>query len=147
MVRVSSPRAKAPFSWSAANGGLRDGGLSKSEDIWRKKGYFLRFLDFPGARQTLRKRAKKAEQGRKGWKRPIARKGGQTPLKPPFVTPPFAAAQFRQPRLKTFAGQVRSAEVPTWSFALFCAHRVSERPRRLLLSLRVPCALFYLGRA
>ena len=37
-----------------------------------------------------RKRQKKGEKGRF---RPISRKGGQTPLKPPFVTPPFAAAQ------------------------------------------------------
>ena len=50
--------------WSAANGGLRDGGLSKSEDIWGKRPLFLRFLDFPGALRTLRKRAKKAEKGR-----------------------------------------------------------------------------------
>ena len=56
----------------------------------RKKAFFLRFLDFPGALQALRKRAKKAE---KGQKRPISGKGGQTPLKPPFVTPPFAATQ------------------------------------------------------
>ena len=34
------------------------------------------------------KRQKKAEKGRF---RPISRKAGQTPLKPPFVTPPFAA--------------------------------------------------------
>ena len=37
-----------------------------------------------------RKRQKKGDFGRF---RPISRKGGQTPLKPPFVTPPFAAAQ------------------------------------------------------
>ena len=37
-----------------------------------------------------RKRQKKGEKGRF---RPISRKGGQTPLKPPFVTPPFVAAQ------------------------------------------------------
>ena len=37
-----------------------------------------------------RKRQKKGEKGRF---RPISGKGGQTPLKPPFVTPPFAAAQ------------------------------------------------------
>ena len=30
----------------------------------------------------------------KGRFRPISRKGGQTPLKPPLNTPPFAAAQF-----------------------------------------------------
>ena len=40
-----------------------------------------------------RKRQKKAEKGRKGRSRPISRKGSQTPLKPPFVTPPFAATQ------------------------------------------------------
>ena len=34
----------------------------------RKKAFFLRFLDFPGALRALRKRAKKAEKGRK---RPI----------------------------------------------------------------------------
>ena len=79
--------------WSAANGGLRDGGLSKSEDIWGKRAFFLRFLNFPGALRTLRKRAKKAEKGEKGQFRPISRKSGQAPLKPPFVTPPFAAAQ------------------------------------------------------
>ena len=37
-----------------------------------------------------RKRQKKGDFGRF---RPISRKGGQTPLKPPFVTPPFAASQ------------------------------------------------------
>ena len=39
-----------------------------------------------------RKRQKKGEKGRF---RPISGKGGQPPLKPPFVTPPFAAAQSR----------------------------------------------------
>ena len=37
-----------------------------------------------------RKRQKRGEKGRF---RPISWKGGQAPLKPPFVTPPFAAAQ------------------------------------------------------
>ena len=35
------------------------------------------------------------KKGEKGRFRPISRKRGQTPLKPPFVTPPFAAAQFK----------------------------------------------------
>ena len=54
-----------------------------------------------------RKRQKKGEKGRF---RPISRKGGQTPLKPPFVTPPSAAAQipslsiFRTIRLLPFSG-------------------------------------------
>ena len=42
-----------------------------------------------------RKRQKKGEKGRF---RLISRKGGQTPLKPPFVTPPFAAAQLKSNR-------------------------------------------------
>ena len=41
-----------------------------------------------------RKRQKKGDFGR-FW--PISRQGGQTPLKPPFVTPPFAAAQLEHP--------------------------------------------------
>ena len=84
---------KFGLSWGAANGGLRDGGLRKSEDIWGKRPFSSVFWIF----QVLftpsgkgRKRQKKGEKGR-FW--PISRKGGQTPLKPPFVTPPFAAPQ------------------------------------------------------
>ena len=58
--------------------------------LWlRKNAFFLRFL---GPSGKGRKRQKKGEKGRF---RPISGKGGQTPLKPPFVTPPlnFAAAQ------------------------------------------------------
>ena len=40
-----------------------------------------------------RKGRKRQKKGEKGRFRPISGKGGQTPLKPPFVTPPFAAAQ------------------------------------------------------
>ena len=43
-----------------------------------------------GPSENGRKRQKKGEKGRF---RPISWKGSQTPLKPPFVTPPFAAAQ------------------------------------------------------
>ena len=32
---------------------------------------------------------------------PISKKGGQTPLKPPFVTPPFAAAQLPMYKMKS----------------------------------------------
>ena len=35
------------------------------------------------------KRRKRQKKGDFGRFRPISRKGGQTPLKPPFVTPPF----------------------------------------------------------
>ena len=73
-------------SWRATNGGLRDGGVSKSEKTWGKKP----FSCIPGA---LRTRAAKREKDwkrprkrpKKGKKRPVSRKGGQTPLKPPFV--------------------------------------------------------------
>ena len=86
-----------PFFWGAANGGLRDGGLRKSEDIWGKRPFSSVFwisqvLLAPSGQG--RKRQKKGDFGRF---RPISRKGGQTPLKPPFVTPPFAAAQFLRP--------------------------------------------------
>ena len=48
--------------------GLRDGGLSRSDDIREKEAFFFPcFLDFPGALRTLRKSVKKAE---KGWKMP-----------------------------------------------------------------------------
>ena len=40
-----------------------------------------------------RKGRKRQKKGGKGRFRPISGKGGQTPLKPPFVTPPFATAQ------------------------------------------------------
>ena len=86
--------SRTNFDWSAANGGLRDGGLSKTEDIWGKRPFSSVFwisqvLFAPSGKG--RKRQKKGEKGRF---RPISRKAGQTPLKPPFVTPPFAAAQF-----------------------------------------------------
>ena len=71
--------------------GFKRWGFKEIRGYLRKKAFFLSFLDFPGALQALRKRAKKGEKGRF---RPISGKGGQTPLKPPFVTPPFAAAQF-----------------------------------------------------
>ena len=45
-------------------GGATSGGLSKSEEIWGNEALFLSFQDFPGARGTLRKRAKKAGKGR-----------------------------------------------------------------------------------
>ena len=55
------------------------GGLSKSEDIWGK----MPFCSGKGQ--------KRQNNGRFG---PFSGKGGQTPLKPPFVTPLFAASQF-----------------------------------------------------
>ena len=47
---------------------------------------------------------KRQKKGEKGGFRPISRKSGQAPLKPPSVTPPFAAAQssYEQVHLNTF---------------------------------------------
>ena len=81
------------YTWSAANGGLRDGGLSKSEDIRGKRPFSSVFWIFQVLFGPSGKGRKKAEKGRKtsekGRLQPISRKGGQTPLKPPFVTPPL----------------------------------------------------------
>ena len=49
--------------------GFKRWGFKEIRGYLRKKAIFLRFLDFPGALQALRKRAKKAEKGRK---RPIS---------------------------------------------------------------------------
>ena len=72
---------------SAANGGLRDGGLSKSEDICGKRPFSSVFwisqvLFTPSGKG--RKRQKKGEKGR-FW--PISGKGGQTPLNPHLLHP------------------------------------------------------------
>ena len=67
--------------WSAANGGLRDGGLSNPR-ISEEKGLFPPFSGFSRCCSGLRKRAKKAEKRPKKprfW--PISGTGGQTPLK------------------------------------------------------------------
>ena len=55
------------FIWGAANGGLRDGGLRKSEDIWGKRPFSSVFWIFqvlfrPSGKAE--KRAKKADFGR-----------------------------------------------------------------------------------
>ena len=44
-------------------------GFKQIRGYVRKKAFFLRFLDFPGAARALRKRAKRAAKGRK---RPIS---------------------------------------------------------------------------
>ena len=44
--------------------GFKRWGFKEIRGYQRKKAFFLRFLDFPGALGTLRKRAKKAEKGR-----------------------------------------------------------------------------------
>ena len=76
---MSEPKTgpSAGLIWSAANGGFKRWGFWISQVLFAPSG-------------KGRKRQKKGEKGRF---RPISEKGGQPPLKPPFVTPPFAAAQ------------------------------------------------------
>ena len=59
-----------------------------------KSAFFLRFLDLPGGLRTLRYRATKAEKGEKAGKGQFPGRAARHPLKPPFVTPSFAAALF-----------------------------------------------------
>ena len=49
--------------------GFKRWGFKEIRGYLRKKAFFLRFLDFPGALRTVQKRAKTAEKGRK---RPIS---------------------------------------------------------------------------
>ena len=84
---------KLGICWSAANGGLRDGGLRKSEDIRGKRPFSSVFWIFQVLFAPSGKGQKRQKKGEKGRFRAISRKGGQAPLKPPFVTPPFAADQ------------------------------------------------------
>ena len=104
-VTVQSPDREARgqrFIWGAANGGLRDGGLSKSEEICGKRPFSPVFWIF----QVLSGLSGKGEKV-------FPEREGRHPLKPPFVTPPFAALQFmcypRNPRnINIFA------RVPDW---------------------------------
>ena len=77
--------------------GFKRWGFKQIRGYLRKKAFSLRFLDFPGALRPSGKGRKRQKKGRKGRLRPISRTGGQTPLKPPFVTPPFAALQLPIP--------------------------------------------------
>ena len=63
--------------------------MSANLRIPEEEGFFPPFSVLFAPSEKWRKGQKKAEKGRF---RPISRKGSQTPLKPPFVTPPFAAA-------------------------------------------------------
>ena len=120
-LKTQSPNNCKTISWSAANGGLRDGGLRKSEDIWRKRPFpsvfwISQVLLAPSGKG--RKRQKKGDFGRF---RPISRKGGQTPLKPPFVTPPFAAAQ------------ISVLELEVW---MSSQHKVQNQKSSIFLNFR-----------
>ena len=91
-----------------------DGGLSKSEDIWGKRPFSSVFWIFRVLFVPSGKGQKRQKKGEKGRFRPISRKGGQTPLKPPFVTPPFAAAQFCSV-LRWLQVMGAGLPAPTWS--------------------------------
>ena len=71
--------------------GCRKWGFKRWRRISEEKGHFPAFSGFP------RYSSDPPERGEKGSTRPISRKSGQTPLKPPFVTPPCAAARFSWP--------------------------------------------------
>ena len=81
--RKSPPNEKL----ECLNGGLRDGGSKQIQGCLRKKAFSWVFRISQvlfGSSGKGRKRQKKGDKGRY---RPISRKGGQTPLKPPFVRP------------------------------------------------------------
>ena len=74
--------------------GFKRWGFKQIGGYLRKRAFFLRFLDFPGALRAFRKRgekgrkrAKKADFGR------FPEREARHPLNPPFVTPPFVAHQ------------------------------------------------------
>ena len=83
----------ADLSWSAANGGLRDGGLSKSEDIWGKRPFSSVFWISQVLFTPSGKGWKRQKKGEKGRFPPISRKGGQRHLLSPHLLHPH----LRQP--------------------------------------------------
>ena len=129
-----NPKTHRQIHCSAADGGSRHGGFKQIWGYRTKKAFFLRFLDFPGAPRALRRRAKKPEKGRF---RPISGKGGQTPLKPPFVTPPFAAAQIhpnpRDPDILKTVRIVNLLSVVNWLRVVIHYWRCSESLRFVLM--------------
>ena len=74
--------------------GFKRWGLKRIWGHLRKKAFFLRYpLDFPEVLFGPSGKGRKSQKnGEKSRFRPISRNGDQTPLKPPFVTPPFATA-------------------------------------------------------
>ena len=92
-----SYRRRAPTKQSeCCKGGLRGRGLR--DGGFKQIGTSRKISEFSGIPRCCSGRAprQKTKQAEKGWKRPISadfRKGGQTPLEPPFATPPLAAAQ------------------------------------------------------
>ena len=74
--------------------GFKRWGCQEIRGYLRKKAFSSVFWIFQVLFAPSGKGRKRQKKGEKGRFRPISGKGGQTPLKPPFVTPPFAAAQF-----------------------------------------------------
>ena len=70
-LKFSFPIERFILAWQLGcrKWGFKRWGFKEIRGYLRKKAFFLRFLDFPGALQALRKGAKKAE---KGPKRPIS---------------------------------------------------------------------------
>ena len=109
--------------------GFKRWGFKEIRGYLRKKAFFLRFLDFPGALRTLRKRAKKAEKGRK---RPISGRflgrAARHPLNPHLLHPHL----WRPKNFWTdFFGQVFSRNfrsfVHIWALGRPTAHTRSDR--------------------
>ena len=109
-------------------------GAEANRRISEERGLFPPFSGFsrcsPGLPEKGRKRQKKGEKGRF---RPISRTGGQTPLKPPFVTPPFAAAQSFSGHLGLFRHffDTPGRDARGHLFETFWGFR-AQRPSRLL---------------
>ena len=82
-------------SWSAANGGLRDGGLSKSEDIWGNRPFSSIFwislvLFAPSGKGRKRqKKGEKADFGR------FPGRVARHPLSPDLLHPHLRQPKFR----------------------------------------------------
>ena len=68
-VGISAENLSLLIQMGCRKWGFKRWGFKEIQGYLRKKAFFLRFLDSPGALQALRKRAKKAEKGRK---RPIS---------------------------------------------------------------------------
>ena len=96
------------LSWSATNGGLGVCPAFSGSPRWSSGP--------PEKGEKGRKRAEKADF------RPISRKGGQTPFKPPFVTPLFAAAQLSLSPRKHY----RMEMLPRKSFSAVLCRTIAE---------------------
>ena len=72
------------------------------------------FSGFPSCSSDPPEKGERQKKGGKGRKRPISRKGGQTPLKPPLDTPPFAAVQVKENERQSIKIDQTSHERHQW---------------------------------